>query len=95
MDVDFNSLRNPKTGFKLLVFYMPFGKIEEINITGAAALPSNAKKFASLQNFVDWYENQYLLHRVTAEQIRRVSIFPFKELKKPSPSKKKRTSTRK
>ena len=96
MDVDFNALRNPKTGFRLLVFYMPLGKLEEINITGATALPSSAKRFAALQDFIDWYENQYLSHRITAEQIRRASIIPFTEPKKPSSSsKKKRASTKK
>lgn len=80
--IDFNKMRNPKSGFKLLLFYMPLGKFEEINITGAAALPNSAKKFASLQEFVDWYENEYLPHRVTAERIKRASIISFKESKK-------------
>lgn len=76
-DVDFNKMRNPKSGFKLLLFYMPLGRFEEISITCAASLPSSAKKFASLKEFIDWYENQYLPHRVTAEQIRKASIIPF------------------
>ena len=75
--IDFNKMRNPKSGFKLLLFYMPLGRFEEISITGAAALPSSVKKFAALQDFIDWYENQYLSHRITAKQIRRASIFPF------------------
>ena len=93
--IDFNKMRNPKSGFRLLVFYMPLGKIEEISITTAGRIPSSAKKFASLQEFIDWYENEYLPNRITAEQIRRASIFPFTETKKPSSSKKKRTSVKK
>ena len=61
---------------------MPLGKFEDISITCAASLPSSAKKFASLQEFVDWYENEYLPHRVTAERIKRASIISFKESKK-------------
>ena len=75
--IDFNKMRNPKSGFRLLVFYIPLGKIEEISITTAGRISSSAKKFASLQNFIDWYENQYLPHRVTAEQVRKASIIPF------------------
>ena len=34
-DVDFNAMRNPKSGFALLVFNIPLSKFEEINITTA------------------------------------------------------------
>ena len=76
-DVDFDAMRNPKSGFRLLAFHIPLGEFEVINITTAAATPSSARKFASLQEFIDWYENQYLPHRITAEQIKRASIIPF------------------
>ena len=81
-NIDFNKMRNLKSGFRLLVFYMPLGRFEEISITVSAALPNSAKKFAALQDFIDWYENQYLPHRVTAEQIKRASVISFKESKK-------------
>lgn len=76
-DVDFNAMRNPKSGFALLVFCIPLGKIEQTNITVAARAPSSVRKFAALMDFIDWYENQYLPNRITIEQIEKNFIIPI------------------
>ena len=57
-DVDFNQVQHYKNGFKLLLFSIPLDKFETIGITATNGYP--AAKFSKLEDFINWYENNYL-----------------------------------
>jgi len=60
--VDFNKIEHYKNGLKLLLFSIPLDTIEQIGITAAGCSPSYVKRFSKLDDFIDWYENDYLEH---------------------------------
>ena len=81
-DVDFNKISHYKNGFKLLLFSIPLDKIEMIGITAASCRPSYAICFSSLNEFIDWYESNYLKRKpITTEEIENISIFKTVEPK--------------
>ena len=58
-DVDFNKIQHYNNGFKLLLFSIPLGSITQIGITAARCTSKDVKKFSSLDEFINWYENLY------------------------------------
>ena len=61
-DVDFNSIKQYKSGFKLLLFSIPLETVTTLGITCANGYP--ARKFTGpVQEFVDWYEEEYLVFK--------------------------------
>ena len=58
-DIDFNNIKQYKDGFKLIKFSIPLKDISEISITEASHY--KAKKFSSLDEFIKWYEKEYLV----------------------------------
>ena len=57
-DVDFNNISHYKSGLRLLLFSIPLKTIQQVGITAACYSPF--KKFRSLDEFVNWYEQIYL-----------------------------------
>lgn len=57
-DVNFNNIKHYTDGFKLLLFSIPLKTVTTIGITSAHYCP--ARKFGNLQDFIDWYEKEYL-----------------------------------
>ena len=64
-DIDFNSIKHYRSGFKLLLFSIPLNTIEEIGITAAGAVPYSFKKFHCLKDFIDWYENYEIVNKIS------------------------------
>ena len=62
-DVDFNNIEHYNDGFKLLKLSIPLESIGTVGITEANYRPTPTyKKFhCSVDDFIDWYENEYLL----------------------------------
>lgn len=60
VDVDFNKIQHYNNGLKVLLFSIPLGSITQIGITAAGCAPKNVKRFSSLDDFINWYENKYL-----------------------------------
>ena len=58
-DVNFNKINHYNNGFKLLLFSIPFGSITQIGIAAAGYTSKDVKKFSSLDEFINWYENLY------------------------------------
>ncbi len=77
-DIDFNKMQHYKNGFKLLLFSIPLNTIQQVGITAAGCAPETIKRFSGLKEFIDWYENCYL-HKITWEEIEKISIVKTKE----------------
>ena len=74
-NVDFNSVKHYKSGFKLLLFSIPLDTFTQAGITAAVYAPSNFKKFTCLDDFIKWYEGPYY------ERIREIEKLQSKILK--------------
>ena len=60
-DINFNKIQHYQSGFKLLLFSIPLNTIETVGITAANFSPF--RKFGSLEEFADWYEQEYLKNK--------------------------------
>ena len=61
-DVDFNGIKHYTSGFKLLLFSIPLGSVSTLGITCANGYPA-AKFTGPVQEFIDWYEKEYLVFK--------------------------------
>ena len=73
-DCDFNGIQHYKNGFKLLLFSIPLNTIQQVGITAAGCAPSYIKRFTGLDDFVTWYERDYL-KKATITEIEEASMF--------------------
>ena len=76
IDIDFNNIKHYKNGFKLLAFDLPLGKFTTIGVTAAAYSPHDVKRISgSINDFIYWYEHDYLGSNKTRELISQPRYF--------------------
>lgn len=61
-DIDFNSIKHYKNGTKILVFSIPLGHVNPIGASAAAMCPA-IKFHRGVEEFISWYEDEYLKRR--------------------------------